>query len=86
MCEFLRRPGDYTNTSSSGYLRDVVVDSSFPNVKVTYSTQETNSISILGDLRTFANSNVEEISALEQTNPELYALLQRMTYGDSSGF
>ena len=86
MCGFLRRPGNYTNTSSSGYLRDVVVDSSFPNVKVTYSTQETNSISILGDLRTFMNSNVEEISALEQTNPELYALLQRMTYGDRSGF
>ena len=86
MCEFLRRPGDYTNTSSNGYPRDVVVDSSFPNIKVTYSTQQANSISVLGDLHIFMKSNVEEISALEQTNPELYALLLRMTYGDSSGF
>jgi hypothetical protein len=86
MCEFLRRPGDYTNTSSSGYPRDVVVDSSFPNVKVTYSTQQISSTSALSDLRKYMNSNVEEISALEKTNPELYALLLRMAYGDSSGF
>ncbi len=86
MCEFLRRPGDYTNTSSNGYPRDVVVDSSFPNIKVTYSTQPTNNNSSLGALQIYMSSHLEEIAVLEKTNPELHALLSQLAYGDANGF
>jgi hypothetical protein len=86
MCEFLRRPGDYTQTSSSGYMRDVIVDSSFSGVKVTYSHPPTSNTLPLCALQTYMSTHLEEIAALEQTNPELYALLSQLTYGDGDGF
>ena len=86
MCNFLRRPGDYGGTSPNSYTNTVVINSSVPNVAVSYSTQPKSNNSALIVLRTFINKHDDEMTALEETNPELHALLLRLAYGDSSGF
>jgi hypothetical protein len=85
MCNFLRRPGDYGGTSPNGYIGNVVIDSSVPNVAVSYSAQPNKNKSALDDLRIFINTHPNEIRALEKSSPKLHTLLLRATYGKPDG-
>lgn len=81
MCNFLRRPGDYGGTNSSGYLRDVVVHSSIPDVVVSYSTTPSASPALKA-LRTFIAMHPSDIDALQSANPVLHSLLLRLAEED----
>jgi len=75
MCNFLRRPGDYGGTEAHGYLTNVVVDSSIPNVTVSYASKPRSSNPSLIALRTFIAHHPEEMANLASSNPELFGLL-----------
>lgn len=80
MCNFLRRPGDYGGTQSSGYLSAVTVDSSIPDVVVTYSTIPSISPSLVA-LRTFISKHPDEMKQLADTNPALHSILTTLAIG-----
>jgi hypothetical protein len=75
MCNFLRRPGDYEGTEAHGYLTNVIVDSSIPNVTVSYASKPHSSSHSLVALRTFIAHHPEEMANLASSNPDIFALL-----------
>jgi len=82
MCNFLRRPGDYRGTEAHGYLTNVVVDSSIPNMTVSYASKSHSPSPSLIALQTFITHHPEEMVNLASSNPALFALLKSIADGN----